>query len=239
LPHPEVVQEIKESFQGPENITRGPFWTALDHHWLEEAWLRILLQQLPLITVYYSSPSEDENLSLKLELLAHIAGAREVSSQTNSVSFVISSREEIENILTRMQAEETQMNQWLVLGTDNPEQTRLLQVAFENKYPNSIAWSKGDKIVVNLTQYVTPEFSDEELFSTQDQVPKQFQTRREVINVPPLVERNGQTEVKVGSNFYPLDFNYSELSPLWSEAILTPWAIERYKQGRWTEQWFR
>ncbi|SHO33630.1 Hypothetical protein BQ3484_562 [Cedratvirus A11] len=248
LPHPQVLDEIRESFQTllSENISKGPFWTSLDRYWLEEAWLRILLQQLPLITVYYSRDvpdyelaAQDENLSLKLELLAHLAGAREVSSQTNSVSFVVSSREEIENILTRMQAEEPQMAQWLVLGTDNPEQTLLLQVAFENKYPNAVAWSKDGKIVVNLTQYVTPEFSDEELFSTPDTLPKQFQTRRQVINIPPLLERNGQTEVKIGPNFYPLEFSYSELSPLWSDSILTPWAIERYKQGRWTEQWFR
>ena len=241
LPQPELVQEIKESFtlsSFPQNITRGPFWTSLDHDWLTQAWSRILLHQLPLITVYYPL-SEDESLSLKLELLAYISGAREVSSQNNSVSFVVSSRKELENILTRMQTEETEMGQWLVLGTDNPEQTLLLQVAFERKYPNNIAWAQGNKIVVNLQDYSTPEFSDEELFSTQDLVPKQFQPRKETINVPPLLERNGITEVKVGKEFYPLDFAYSELSPLWSEAILTPWAIERYKQGRWTQQWSR
>nr|WIL04447.1 hypothetical protein Clen_517 [Cedratvirus lena] len=247
LPHPELVEEIKESFafNNSTNIARGPFWTTLDHDWLVQAWSLILLQQLPIITVYYSrdvpdySLGEDDNLSLKLQLLAHLAGARKVSSQTNSVTFVVSSRQELENILDRMQAEETQMAQWLVLGTDNPEQTRLLQVAFENKYPNSIAWSDKGKIVVNLVDYTTPEFSDEELFSTQDTVPKQFAPRREVINPPSLLERNGQSGVQVGTNFYPLDFSYSELSPLWSEAILTPWALERYKQGRWTEQWFK
>ncbi|SPN79117.1 Hypothetical protein BRZCDTV_166 [Brazilian cedratvirus IHUMI] len=243
LPHPVLVEEIRESFalgSGPENIARGPFWTSLDHDWLIEAWSRILLQQLPLITVYYPS-EEDENLSLKLELLAHLAKAREVTSQNNSVSFVVASRRELEDVLDRMQAEAPSMVQWLVLGTDNPEQTRLLQIAFEKKYPHAVAWSRDGKIVVNLTEYTTPEFSDEELLAAQEESnpPKQFMSKREIINVPPLLERNGQTEVKVGSDLYPIDYNYAELSPLWSASILTPWALERFKQGRWTEQWFR
>lgn len=234
----------------------GPFWLQLDKNWLKSAWKEVCLGRLPKVTLSYLEEESDlskEQLSAQLYMLSYLALLKvspqhlgDIISGQNFTTFPVESLTSLRKIFSEVKKNFSQIDRWTLLAASDLEQMRVLQLAIEEKFPYSYALGLESLLVVANTLSASPfEFSEQEVQQSQQAYAEGVVSKQYLpilvspIEIPLLQQKEGRAYVEMGGQKFFLGISYAELITNWSEALLSPWAVARLKEGQWTELWWR